>query len=476
MTKFRGIFPPALSLAALFSGCQHIPPEPLNLSAINEELQNRPLDIEAVQDYATRLRSSSSDAPTTFDVADGVSLQEAQAIALWYNGHLRVARMEAEQAASIAENSGAWDDPQLDFSGGEKETSEDSSGFLHDAGGLSRSWIRASSLSLTIPLSGRPRAARRVDALAYEALASAVRQAEWQTLGDVRAAWLYWSSLQEEARLLELHLPLLQDVANTANALADAGEIFPTAARLFAIDLAATQSMLIEIQSRESDARLALLALMGLTPTAPLNLLPTMQLDASGLLFDESIALDLEIHPLLERAQAAYALTEAQLALELRKQYPDLTISPEYVKEQDETSLALGLGIPLPTWNANRRGIAEALGARKVARARFEAEVLQLLSESERAKRELDATAKQTEHLEGELAPMLDDQLNELKILLSVGELDLLVFFEALQQMLQAKQEIIHALLANQLAASRMMNLYAVEPILPAPAQESNNE
>ncbi len=476
MNMIRGIIPPALALAALLSGCQHIPPEPLNLAAITDGLHDRPLDIEPVQDYAARLLSHSSGAPDAFDVADGISMPEAQAIALWYNADLRVARMEADQAAGVAAQSGAWEDPQLGFSGGEKETAETTSGLLHGAGALSRSWISASTLSLTIPLSGRPRAARKVDGLAHQALEMAALEAEWQTLGAVREAWLRWSSLQQEIQLLESHLPMLENVASNARALADAGELYPTAARLFAIELASAQSMLINTQSLEADARFALLNLMGLTPTAPIELVPTMHLDRTKLDAHAPFESEPEHHPAIERRKAEYALAEAQLELELRKQYPDLTLSPEYVKEQDETSLALGLGIPLPTWNANRRGIAEALGARNVARARFEAAVLGLHGERERAKLELEATTKQREHLDSVLAPMLDDQLRELNTLLSVGELDLLVFFEALQQMLQAKQKIIHALLAHQLAASRMMNLYAVDSFLPASAQESTHE
>lgn len=91
-----------------FSGCQTVPPRPLGLESHLEALDSRVLDVEAVRDYAQALAlSHGDDTPTpVFDPEDGISLVEAEAIALWYNPALRLARLEVERAEGLAEVAG----------------------------------------------------------------------------------------------------------------------------------------------------------------------------------------------------------------------------------------------------------------------------------------------------------------------------------------------------------------------------------
>ena len=88
----------AFSVIAAVSGCQHIPARPLDLGATYDELEHRDLAVQSIRDYATSLAAARDATVAPFDAADGLSLVEAEAVALWYNTDLRIARLEVERA------------------------------------------------------------------------------------------------------------------------------------------------------------------------------------------------------------------------------------------------------------------------------------------------------------------------------------------------------------------------------------------
>jgi outer membrane protein TolC len=73
----------------------------------------------------------------------------------------------------------------------------------------------------------------------------------------------------------------------------------------------------------------------------------------------------------IRRALAQYAATEADLRLEIAKQYPSFNIGPGYTYEERHNFFTVGLSISLPIFNRNEGPIAEAEGRRKEAAAAF---------------------------------------------------------------------------------------------------------
>jgi len=467
----RCIYPAALAATSLLlftSGCQHLPPRPLDLAETRATLQARELDLEPIQAYAAALASTAHDEAAPFDLNDGLSLREAQAVALWYNADLRIARLEAAQAGAVAQAAGRWSDPDLGLEGGEKAVDSDEAGFLRDAGNTTRSWINAGSLSITIPLSGRLRAEKRLHATAHEAALLRAAEAEWQLLGTVREAWAEWSATKARVDLLKQHLDLLGQFADTANALATAGELGSSSARLFAIERIRKEAERDREVAAETERRIGLLRLLGLPPDAPVLLLPSLPIDA---LAPEARPV-LEAHPTILRLRAEYQIAEDVLRVQLRKQYPDLTLSPTYSNEQDESALVLGLGFPIPVWNANRQGIAEAAAARDTTRARVEAAYENLIGETAQAQAALAGAHAQRTRLVDEVVPIIDAQISEALALLQVGEIDIMLLYEALTQALETKQEILSAALAEARAAARVSAATAFDTV----ARDANSE
>ena len=451
-------------ISTLAVGCQHIPAAPLDLSASVQDLRGRDVNIEPVKAFAEKL-SAAAPTPVVFDPADGLSLPEAEAIALWYNPELRVARIEAEGAAAVAQTSGAWADPELGFETGEKEVEGDASGFLNDAGSsVDRSWINLANLSITIPLSGRPGAERKLRQSEQDVALLRVAEEEWQTLQSLRNAWLAWSVESSRLQLLDTHIAALAEFAHVAESLSEAGELDPSGARLFSIEhgrsVAARERLVRDVDSQ----RLGLLSVMGLMPDAPATLLPITTIESGTAMADPTA------HPTVQRLAAEYKVAEAALRLELRKQYPDLTLSPTYADEQDETALTLGVGLPIPAWNANRHGIAAAVAQRNAARARVESALQQALATLAQADARLAGADAQRKILEEQVAPMADQQLEQARALLAVGEMDVAPMYEALRQTHAIKEELLESQLeAMQARVTRNALLQ------PAPFSTNND-
>lgn len=448
--------PAAVCLLLVATGCQHVPPRPLDFKASTLELKARVVDVEPVRVYAAALATASGNDTAPFNASDGLSLHEAEAVALWYNPDLRIARLQAEQAEAVARVTGRWNDPEVGIESGRKSVDSDGTGFLHDAGDITRSWINAGTLSITIPLSGRLGAERKLRRTEYEVALLRAAEAEWQVISEVRDAWSQWTAAKERIILLDGHLSLLSQFTDTAGALAKAGEVPPSSARLFAVERMRREAERARVESTEVERHIALLNLLGLLPDAAVTLLPELNVEAPA----PTEVPDLENHPTIARLRAEYQAAENRLRLELRKQYPDLTLSPTYADEQDETSLRLGLGLPIPVWNANRAGIAGSLAARTVARAQAEAGLQRQSSELAQAQAALHGSHAQRTRLLAGVVPVIDEQMSEALALLKVGEIDIVLIYEALNQALATKEELLSAALAEALAASRVAAAY----------------
>jgi outer membrane protein TolC len=169
-----------------------------------------------------------------------------------------------------------------------------------------------------------------------------------------------------------------------AGAVANSGLAAPR------IALAKARLELADAQSQLADARVSVAEAVGV---------PTRALDGAELSFDplkdSASAADLtsdqvrrvalRSRPDVLGALAEYAAAEANLQLEIAKQYPDVHISPGYQYDQGDNKWSIGITFELPVLNQNRGPIAEAEARRAEAAARFSALQAKVLVEIERA-------------------------------------------------------------------------------------------
>ncbi|MHC5024019.1 MAG: TolC family protein [Planctomycetota bacterium] len=428
----------------LLAGCQSYQPRPLDPELHRERWLARSPKSEDVVAFAARLEEHVAGS-TTFDPTDGISLSEAEVIALVFNGDLRLARLRAGVATATAAHAGLWDDPELAIE------------VLRITESVSSPWVITPGIAFTIPISGRLEVEKaRADA-ALRAELHRVAEAEWRVRRDVRRAWLAWSASVIRAAESERFVESMESLVASTTRLADAGELPRTEAALFVIEQSRRRQGLGRHRGEISAGEQRLRMLLGLSPDAPLALVAGLDAPRPS----EVVAAGVEEtvpsrSPELARLRAEYEVAEQALRREIRKQYPDLTIGPLYESDQGQSRIGFFGAIPLPVLNANRQGIAEARAERELARAAFETGCERLAGSLALARVRAEALRAQRAEIAEVLAPMVDSQVADARRLLELGEGGGLVLLESLVSAHDTKMQLIDVRVTEAMAAAEV--------------------
>jgi outer membrane protein TolC len=435
---------------ASVGGCRAYEAAPLDLPAHSDAWRARAPSDEPVRQFAERLAQADGESPIEFDPSDGLSLSEAELVALVYNPDLRLSRLRAGVAAATAEHAGLWDDPEFAID------------VLRITESVSNPWVITPGLAITIPISGRLEAEKsRADA-AMRAELFRIVEDEWRVCRDLAVAWSEWSAarlrLDEQQRLINS----IGSMVSTADRLAGVGEIPRTEATLFAIERAQREYQKRRLTGEVDEAEQRVRAILGLSPAAPLAFIPTLDLarEFGGI---ESPG----DHPALVRLREEYEVAEQTLRREIRKQYPDLTIGPLYESDEGQSKIGFLGAIPMPILNANRQGIAEAEALRQVARAAFETEYERLMGAIAAANARARALRDERAHIVDEIVPLIDQQLVDARRLLELGEGGSLVLLESIVRAHETKMHLIDVRLDE--ARSNAVLRYLTDAPTPLP-------
>lgn len=433
-----------LSLAALavLSGCVSYERKPLDLDAVQEEFLAR----------TPALPQPSGDA--AFDLADGLSAAEAEAILLVFNRDLRIARLEAGVARANAENGGLWADPTLGVD------------FTRIVGAASQGVEAIVSLGLTLPLSGRLELEKERLGAEHAAQLARVAALEWSTVATLRRAWVERAALSEETESARGTLARLSEVRSVVDRMEAAGELARIESRLFRIEEAKLHARVVELETELSAATRSIASLLDLPHTEGIALLadlPQRAVPADA--GRETVLAHLaDTSPTVAVARAEHESAERRLEEEIRMQWPDLAIGPGYGKDNGDRKWVLGVGLRLPVFNGNRAGIAAADAARELARGRTEAELTRVLGAFASAEERLAAASRRRALLEESLLPLVAAQYEETRAVARLGEVKTLVLLESLKQELESTAQLISARRDEALAAIELDLLVGPAP------------
>ena len=282
-----------------------------------------------------------------------VEQQRMRLIGLLFNPQLTEARLGWLNKRKAARYAGLWEDPGFEL-GGERDITE-------------RLYNFSVAPTLSLPVTGVPRLARRV--------AELYSVKDLQELGAMELDYLVrLDTLANLIRTSHAKLTIMRERERMAAAeleslrrLQEMGEITP--ADLYEAEQRSS-SVVKERQEEETNHQqrhLELLSMLGLhpavgeieiggeLPTAPPNPIP-MPCEE-----------ELLQHPRICAALVAHKVSEEELRMEIRKQYPNLELSPGYTREDGDKKLTFSVGFTLPLWNRNREAIARAAGGRQLA-------------------------------------------------------------------------------------------------------------
>lgn len=439
-----------LTLCAFAGGCAAYAPQPLDPGASLTTWRERTPALSLVRDFAQAQRDATTN-PIEFNAEDGIDLAEAEVLALLFNPQLRHARLEADVARLGAAEAGRWEDPRFGI---------DAERILS---GANDPWVLGGLINLTVPLSGRLSVERELASAEADVAKLRVVEKERQVVANLRKTWAEYSALELRRNAINQAISDLTTIESSVGKLRDAGELDPTDARLFTIDLTRRRSQKISNDREMMRTEATLRQLMGLSPQVALKLVADLPADITL-----SGAIDIENNPRIAAAHAAYQAAERNFELEVRKQYPDIEIGGGFGTDEGDSRLLGGLSLPIPIFNGNRRAIVEARARRASAAAAYEAELIAVTSELDSLTNDATAAQEEVRVIENDLIPLVDRQLIEARRLLEVGEFNPLLVRDAIDDALSTKLELINARLS--LTRTNIEKLHLTENPFAAPA------
>lgn len=297
-------------------------------------------------------------------------------VGAYFQGDVAVARAEAEQAAAGIQTAGQMPNPVLSFSPGYNSSSK----------GISP-WIMSPTLDVTIETAGK-RGQRLASARAKaEAAQLRVAAAAWDTRSKIRKAMLELYAAGENTKLLQAEVALHEAAVGKLQAQVTAGESPGFELTQERLGLSRAMLALHDAEKLAATSQAQLASAVGVSSAA----LSAVTLDFSAFKnLPSTPGNGTRRRALTHRADllaalADYAAADADLRLEIAKQYPDIHLNPGYEFDQGDDKWHLGFGVELPILNQNRGPIAEAEAKRKTAGAKFEAKQQAVFGEIETA-------------------------------------------------------------------------------------------
>ncbi len=436
-------------------GCQSYEPAPLDIGSFRNTLNSRLVETEPVIEFANRINAVAN-TPVTFDLSDGISSEEGEVIALFYNPALRLARLEAGVALANFETAGLWEDPVFGFDGA--EISSPSAPFEFGLTG-----------SFTIPISGRLKVEKTRAGSTYETSMRTLVNDEWNLRAEVRSKWAHWTSAKMETAIIEGVVAQLEQIITIADSLLEAGEINRVEHRLLRVELANSRVQHTEAILQERNVEFELLQLLGLSPNNAETLVPVFPTITTFDVQDETARI-IDANTELAIAFSKYKTAEESLRLEIKKQYPDIVIGSGYGSEFNDHRVLFGLSVPLSIWNRNQAGIATAKAKREVARAEAETTFARLDRELALANETLRLLHTQHAYFNTGIVPLLEQQTKDINAIIELGEVDTFILLETITRQHDAKHRLLELQVAELDAKITVLNILGPEyQLTPTP-------
>ena len=372
---------------ALLAGCARYAPQPVVPAQTGAQLDGRRLDDPGLQAFFTR---QSGSAPAVWPPA-AWDLPALTLAAFYFHPDLAVARAQWQVAAAGLKTAGARPNPSVSvtpsYDGGIPDNFSP--------------WLVPVTFDLPIETAGK-RGKRLAEALK---VAESARwnfvSAAWQVRSQVRDCLLNLQFADRRAALLESQFKAESEMVRRLEQRLAAGAI--SRPELTTAQMARNRVQLdwADAQAKAGQARSRLAEALGVGLEAVTNL--TLNFPAPAAAPETLTAPEARRRALCGRADilgalADYAAAEADLNLQVAKQFPDLHLGPGYAWNNGnagDSQWSLGLTLELPILDQNQGPIAEAAARRKLAGAKFLALQAQVIAQIDRAKAGLAAAQQQ---------------------------------------------------------------------------------
>ncbi len=298
--------------------------------------------------------------------------RQLQHIGLLLNPELNAKRLTHAKSTSTAQFAGLWADPSLGVELGRNLT-EQLTNF-------------ALAPSISIPVTGLPRIAKQIAQQYKEADYWQMKAAEQSFLASLEEQCVRLCLAQRQERLMSQRLKQLRVEVKKTDELHALGELSFGEKQIAHQRL---NDLITQRQNKQDElltARLTLVRELGLHPSAKNLRVQDFLPKSTPAPVAMPSAQDLLASPALKAAEAQFNASELELKREIRKQYPELSLSPSFAREDGEKGIGLGFEFDLPLWNRNREAIALSSGERALKTHAYITAWRRLLTEAETLK------------------------------------------------------------------------------------------
>jgi len=443
-------------LAFSLSSCVKYHPKPLDPSQLETAYRSRSLTDKGLQSFLKTLGPGLQ--------ASQLDLQTLTWVALYYHSDVTVAQSHLRAAEAAIVTAGAKPNPVLD--GGAGYNNSDRSRYVFTF-----------APQFLIETAGK----RKYRILAAQKEAEAARialdETAWQVRSRLRTALVdYFSSLRD-VEALRSQESLRAEALRLTERRLSVGEGSRPEVSAAQSALSTLRLVIEEASGRVAQARASLAAATGL-PLAALDNREIVWKDyaqvppAAELSLSKAQRAGLLNRVDLRRLLLEYAAADANLRLEVARQYPNITLVPTYAFEDGLSRYVLDGSLTLPIRNRHQGPIAEAEARREELAARFLALQASVIGDLERELEHYRAALAELREAETRLVTVERSRENATGRAFEVGEADKLQLTAAQLARLQAEHSRLDALRKAQMAWGALQDAMQ-QPLEPDPALPS---
>ncbi|MBL7187664.1 MAG: TolC family protein [Phycisphaerae bacterium] len=360
--------------------------------------------------------------PHGVSLDDGLSEDEAVAIALWNNAQFQadLTALGFSRADLIEANMLANPEFSLLFPIGPK---------LLEAG-------------LSIPVQALWQRPRRIAAAQFDAQSLSENLVE-HGLGlirDVQTAYADLWLAQEQARLAEEDAQLQIRMADLARGRLEAGDISNLAASAAYVDSFQAADAAKRFSNEAIIARQQLVALLGLISNdTGFGIMPSDIVARSEMSVDELLETALAARPDLRAAELKIEAAGKRLGWEQSKIYNLIAVIDAKDEGEDSLTVGPGLAVEIPVFNQNNGGIVRARAELEQATRQYEAVRQNIILEVRQAHTRYVSAHEEFELWNNHIVPSLEKALEQTQESLVAGEVSYLSVLEAGAKLVEAR-------------------------------------
>ena len=362
------------------------------------------------------------------------SLSDAAKLALVGNPELNLLRLNVSGSEKIVKASGWWEDPQFGFD------------LMRIINPSRHPFLGGGVLGFTVPLFGTKTIETDIAAAKTNSIYERIKARECEVAVEARKLAIDCYYLLKSLAIIERYGKdaSVTRAEDKAFALYKAGECPITEVNSIYRRKHEREHLSMALRERKISVETQFRKLAGLSPECAVRFALEMKTPPSPRKMQPEPE-KLVSHPIVKAELSLLNVAEHEFKLQIRKQYPELSVGPQFGNEEGADRIGFNMGVTLPVWNRNRLSIAQA-GLEREKHRYSALEIWRSLAVQQHA----DVIAYQNHSCHG---PVAKADVESVEKLFSAGELSVAAYLGEREEIL--RQSISEIEWQNDLAVKR---------------------